>query len=88
MKLRQHITAFSLIAVLTGLSPVVMADAERTTDSEKIQTNTRRDERAVQYRLTPEQMDAVHGGFAIGGFFGGHENYTVAIGGGQIGYGK
>jgi hypothetical protein len=55
MKQRQYITTFSLIAALTGLSPVVVADAERTSDGERIQPAPGLFERPLGYKLSPEQ---------------------------------
>lgn len=54
MKQRQYITAFSLVAALTGLSPV-MADAGRTSGGERIQPSPRQSESPVGYKLSSEQ---------------------------------
>jgi len=62
MKQLQYVTAFSLIAALTGLSSVVAADAERTSGGERIQPDTRQFESRLGYKLSPEQMDKLYGG--------------------------
>ena len=41
MKQLQHVTTFSLIIALTGLSPVVAAESGRTSDDERIQPDQR-----------------------------------------------
>jgi len=62
MKQRQYITTFSLIVALTGLSPVMAADAGRTSAGERGQPDQKRFESTLGYKLSPEQMDKVHGG--------------------------
>jgi hypothetical protein len=62
MKQLQYITTFSLILAFTGLSPVVAADAGRTSGGERIQPDLRQIENPLGYKLSPEQMDKVHGG--------------------------
>jgi hypothetical protein len=62
MKQRQYITTFSLILALTALSPVVAADAERTSGGERTQPDTRQFEGPIGYTLSPEQMDKIYGG--------------------------
>ena len=62
MKQRQYITALTMIMGLIGLSPVVVADAERTSRGERIQPDTRQFESSPGYRLSPEQMDKLYGG--------------------------
>ena len=62
MKQHQYITTFSLIVALTGLSPVVAADAERTSGGERIQPDTRQFASRLGYKLSPEQMDKLYGG--------------------------
>ena len=62
MKQRQSITTFSLIVALTGLSPMVAADAGSTSGGERSQPDTRQFESPLMYKLTPEQMDEVAGG--------------------------
>jgi hypothetical protein len=62
MKQRQYITTFSLMVALTGLSPVVAADAGRATDGAQIQPDRRQFESPLGYKLSPEQMDKLYGG--------------------------
>ena len=62
MKQLQHVTTFSLIIALTGLSPVVAADAGRTSDDEGIQPDQRRVDSPLSYHLSLEQMDGIHAG--------------------------
>lgn len=63
MKQRQYITTFSLIVSLTGLSPVVAADAGSTSGGERTQPDTRQFEgRPIGYTLSPKQMDKIYGG--------------------------
>jgi hypothetical protein len=60
MKRRKYITTFGLVVALTGLSPVVAADAGRTPGSERILPDQR--QRPLMYKLSYEQMDKVAGG--------------------------
>jgi len=62
MKQSQYITTFSLILALTGLSPMVAADAGRTSGGERIQPDTRQFESPRGYKLSTEQMDNIRGG--------------------------
>jgi hypothetical protein len=62
MKRRHYITIFSLIVALAGLSPVVGAGEERIADDESIQKTQRHFASPSGYKLSPEQMDKVHGG--------------------------
>lgn len=63
MKQPQYIiTTFSLIVALSGLSPVVMADAGRASGEERIHTEQSLSGGSKAYRLTPEQMDEVSAG--------------------------
>jgi hypothetical protein len=65
MKRRQKfITTLSLIGALSGLSPVMAADAGMNTGNERINTNNQRIERPLSYKLSPEQMDKTHAGWA------------------------
>ena len=56
-QLQYIITTFSLIVALTGLSPVVAADAEsgERTDPQPFES-------PLGYKLTTDQMDGIHGG--------------------------
>jgi len=62
MKQRQYITTFSLIVALTGLSPVVAADAGTPAGGERIHQIPRQFDSPLGYKLTPEQMDGIRGG--------------------------
>ncbi len=63
MKQLQHVTTFSLIIALTGLSSVVAAEAGRTSyDVARIQPDQRRFEGPLSYHLTLEQMDGINAG--------------------------
>ena len=62
MKQLQYIATFSLIVAVTGLSPVVAADAGRTSGGERIQPNTRQFEDSIGYKLSPKQLDKIYGG--------------------------
>ena len=62
MKQLQHVTTFSLIIALTGLSPVVAADAGTTSDDERIQPDQRPVDSSLSYHLSLEQMDGINAG--------------------------
>lgn len=62
MKQLQHVTTFSLIIALTGLSPVLEADAGKQPDGSLIQPDQRRIETPLKYQLTLTQLDAVKAG--------------------------
>jgi hypothetical protein len=62
-QLQYIITTFSLIVALTGLSPVLAADAERTSGRSPLQPDHQMSDNAVRYRLAPAQMDRIKGGF-------------------------
>ena len=61
-QLQYIITTFSLIVALSGLSPVVAADAGRTYDSVRIQADQKSTENTQAMRLSAAQMDNVHAG--------------------------
>ena len=61
-QLQYFVTTFSLIVALTGLSPMVAADAERTSDDARIQPDQRQSESSLGFRLSTEQMDNIQGG--------------------------
>jgi hypothetical protein len=62
MKQLQHVTTFSLIIALTGLSPMAAADSGRTSDDETIQPDRRPFDSPLSYHLSLEQMDGIHAG--------------------------
>jgi hypothetical protein len=63
MKQRHYITALTMIVALTGLSPVVVADAERPSVAEQgYQSHRDSPNSAEGYKLSAEQMDKVHAG--------------------------
>jgi hypothetical protein len=59
---QKFITTLSLIVALTGMSPVVMADAGSTSGGGRIQPDTRQFESSLEYKLSTEQMDNIRGG--------------------------
>jgi hypothetical protein len=59
---QKFMTTLSLIVALSGLSPVVAADAGGTSGGERVQPDQRQFERPMMYKLTPEQMDNLHAG--------------------------
>lgn len=66
MKQLQYITTFGLIVALTGLSPLVAADAGSTISTGgRIQTDQRGLEESAGYKLSTEQMDNVYGGATV-----------------------
>ncbi len=62
MKQRQYITIFGLIMTLTGLSPIVTADAGSTSVSGRIQEARQDRESPQRYELGQAQLDRVHAG--------------------------
>jgi len=62
MRQRQYITTFSLIVALTGLSPVVVAEAGTPAGGERIHQISRQLDSPLGYKLSPEQMDGIRGG--------------------------
>lgn len=62
MKQLQHVTTFSLMLALTGLSPMVAADSGRTSDDERIQQDQRPFDSPLSYHLSLEQMDGINAG--------------------------
>ena len=62
MNQRKYIAALTMIVGLTGLSPMVAADAGRTSDGDRQQMARLQLERPQTYKLSPEQMDNVHAG--------------------------
>jgi len=62
MKPLQHVTTFSLIIALTGLTPVMAAEAGRTSDDERIQADQRPVNSPLSYHLSLEQMDGINAG--------------------------
>jgi hypothetical protein len=59
---QKFITTLSLIVALSGLSPVMAADAGRPSGGEKFQPDSRPIESPLGYKLSPEQMDKLYGG--------------------------
>ncbi len=62
MKQLQHVTTFSLVIALTGLSLVVAAEAASTLDGERIQLAQRPFDSPLSYHLSLEQMDGINAG--------------------------
>ncbi|MGZ8223740.1 MAG: hypothetical protein ACXWTE_01295 [Methylobacter sp.] len=56
------ITTFGLMIALTGLSPIMAADAGRISGGGQIQPEQRQLESPQEYTLSPEQMDNIHAG--------------------------
>jgi hypothetical protein len=68
---QKFIPTLSLIVALSGLSPVVAADAGRTSDGVRSQPEDHRQlSSPVGYKLSPEQMDNVHAGMLTLGDIG------------------
>jgi len=62
MKQLHHVTTFSLILALTGLSPMAVADSGKTSDDERIQPDQRPGDSPLSYHLSLEQMDGINAG--------------------------
>jgi hypothetical protein len=56
---QKFITNLSLIVALTGLSPVMTAEAS---DGERLPTDQRQIQSPLRYNLSPEQIDNIHAG--------------------------
>jgi hypothetical protein len=59
---QQFITTLSLTVALSGLSPVMAADAERTSGDVRLQVHQRQSGKPQRVSLSAEQMDNVRGG--------------------------